>query len=156
LRKQICPKTENDEQDLKLFPKFPKNDKSQCTTEEKIETANVEVYCNRDYLEDLLEREKTKNKHRNEKIMLENYLNLVTNEELKVNFLLKILTKAINEHKMYSIYGTLPPLKTSLDNRGWIEKKAIRRIKEIIPNADISEGIYVSTHVVISCINLKK
>jgi len=90
-----------------------------------------------------LERENTKKKQRNGNIMLEDYLQLVTNEQLRFNFLLKILTKAISEHKMYSIYGTLPPLKTSLDNRGWVEKKAIRRIKDVSSTADLYEGIYV-------------
>jgi len=154
LRKQIRPKSENDEQDLKLFLKS--DNKSRCATEEKTETANVEIYCNRNYLEELLERENAKKKQRNGNIMLEDYLQLVTNEQLRFNFLLKILTKAISEHKMYSIYGTLPPLKTSLDNRGWVEKKAIRRIKDVSSTADLYEGIYVWRHTAISCTNLKK
>jgi hypothetical protein len=109
-------------------------------------------------LEELLERENAKKKQRDENIILEDYLKLVTNEQLRFNFLLKILTKAINEHKMYSIYGTLPPLKTSLDNRGWIEKKAIRRIKEVSSTTDLCEGIFVRRYAAInlSCINLKK
>lgn len=99
---------------------------SQCAPK-KVETANAEVSCNRENLDELLEAENDKI-DRNGNIVLKKYLELTTDAETRNNFLLRILTKAINKHKCYAIHGTFPALRKPLANRGWIEKRAIRRM----------------------------
>ncbi|EGI65850.1 Tubulin glycylase 3B [Acromyrmex echinatior] len=42
--------------------------------------------------------------------------------------------KAVDEHKCYVICGTFPVLKKPLTDRGWIDKKAIRKMISISPN----------------------
>lgn len=94
---------------------------------EKVETANVGISCNREDLDELLEAEKNE-VDRNGNIALKKYLEMITDAEIRINCLLKILTKAISEHKCYVIHGTFPSLRRPLANRGWIEKRAIRKM----------------------------
>lgn len=99
-----------------------------------METADAEICCNREDLDELLE---TKKNDHNGNIVLKKYLQLITDPEIKISFLLKTLTKAIQEHKCYIIYGTFPALRKPLANRGWIEKRAIRKM---IPVSDMYAG----------------
>ncbi|XP_036139060.1 tubulin glycylase 3A-like [Monomorium pharaonis] len=101
---------------------------------ETIKTANVETCCNREDLEELLRAEDKESDQENGNIILTDYLKLVTNDEAKINLLLKILIKAVNEHKCYMICGTFPSLKKPLMDRGWIEKRAIRKMISIFSN----------------------
>lgn len=110
---------------------------SQCAPK-KIKTADAEICCNREDLEELLVTEKKETDQETGNIILKEYLKLVTSAEVKIKFLLKILTTAINEHKSYVICGTFPPLRKSLADRGWIEKRAIRKIISMTP--DMYEG----------------
>ena len=105
---------------------------------EPARTANAEILCNRDDLDDLLEEEEKKNVNTHGKIILREYLKLLSTEEARINFILKVLTKAVNEHKVFAIYGIFPPLRKPLGKRGWIEKRFIRRMLSMSP--EISEG----------------
>lgn len=106
---------------------------SQCAAE-TIKTTDAEICCNREDLEELLEAEDKESDRENGNIVLMDYLKLVTNDEAKTNLLLKILTKAVNEHKCYVIYGTFPTLRKPLTDRGWIEKKAVRKMISLASN----------------------
>jgi len=106
---------------------------SQCVIE-AIKTVDAEICCNREDLEELLGMENKENDREDGNIILTDYLKLITNDEARVNLLLKILTKAVNEHKCYVIYGMFPVLRKPLMNRGWIEKRAIRKMISIAPN----------------------
>lgn len=99
-----------------------------------MKTADVEICCNREDLEDLLGAEDKKSDPENGNIILSDYFKLVTNDKTRINFLLKVLTKAVNEHKCYVICGTFPTLRKPLTDRGWIEKRAIRKMISITPN----------------------
>lgn len=98
------------------------------------QNADVEICCNREDLEDLLEAQDKESDQETGNIILIDYLKLVTNNETRINLLLKILTKAVNEHKCYVICGTFPILKKPLTDRGWIEKRAIKKMISIAPN----------------------
>ena len=65
-------------------------------------------------------------------------MRLLNSENAKINFILKILSKAVNEHKIFVIYGIFPPIRKPLGQRGWIEKKFIRKMLSMSP--EISEG----------------
>lgn len=106
---------------------------SQCAAE-TIKTADAEICCNRENLEELLEAEDKESDRENGNIVLMDYLKLVTNNDAKINFLLKILTKAVNEHKCYVICGTFPTLRKPLTDRGWIEKRTIRKMISLASN----------------------
>lgn len=106
---------------------------SKCASE-TIKTTDAEICCNREDLEELLGAEDKESDRKNGNIILTDYLKLVTNDEARINLLLKILTKALNEHKCYVIYGTFPALKKPLTNRGWIEKRAIKKMISTAPN----------------------
>lgn len=108
------------------------------TNVEPVRTANVEILCNRDDLDDLLEEEEKENVNTYGKIILREYLSLLSAEDAKINFILKVLTKAVNEHKIFVIYGTFPVLRKPLGRRNWIEKRFIRRMLSMSP--EISEG----------------
>ncbi|XP_076761407.1 tubulin glycylase 3A-like [Xylocopa sonorina] len=105
---------------------------------EPVKTANAEILCNRDDLDDLLDEDDNENANSHGKIILREYLRLLTTEEAKINFILKILQKAVNEHKIFVIYGTFPVLRKPLGKRGWIEKRFIRRMLAMSP--EISEA----------------
>lgn len=111
---------------------------SQCAVE-TIKTADAEICCNREDLKELLETDKESDQE-NGNIILTDYLKLVTNDEARINLLLNILTKAVDEHKCYVICGTFPVLRKPLMDRGWIEKRAIRKMIAIPPHA--YEGTY--------------
>lgn len=146
LRNQIRPKCEkDDEQDLKLILTVPKVDvKSQCARKGKIEMANAGIYCNRDDPEELLKPENAEDDPReNGNIIMEEYSKLLRNEKIRTNFLLKILERAVSEHKVYTIYGTFPPLKKPLVDRGWIDKRIIRRMRDISASSNVCEGTWV-------------
>lgn len=113
------------------------NNDSQSTIE-KIKTVDAEICCNRENLEELLEAKDRESDQENGNIILTEYLKLVTSDEAKINVLLKILTKAITEHKYYVIYGTFPALRKPLTDRGWLEKRAIRKMISMTP--DTCEG----------------
>ncbi|XP_076389073.1 tubulin glycylase 3A-like isoform X4 [Megachile rotundata] len=98
------------------------------TIQEPVKTANVEILCNRDDLDDLLKEYEKENEQAQGRVIIRDYLKLLTNEEAKVNFILKVLTKAVNEHKIFVIYGNFPVLRKPLGRRGWIEKRFIRRL----------------------------
>ncbi|XP_020721942.2 tubulin glycylase 3A [Bombus terrestris] len=108
------------------------------TNVEPVRTANVEILCNRDDLDDLLEEEEKENVSTYGKIILREYLSLLSAEDAKINFILKVLTKAVNEHKIFVIYGTFPVLRKPLGRRNWIEKRFIRRMLSMSP--EISEA----------------
>ncbi|XP_068981011.1 tubulin glycylase 3A-like [Bombus flavifrons] len=108
------------------------------TNVEPVRTANVEILCNRDDLDDLLEEEEKENVNTYGKIILREYLSLLSAEDAKINFILKVLTKAVNEHKIFVIYGTFPVLRKPLGRRNWIEKRFIRRMLSMSP--EISEA----------------
>lgn len=110
------------------------------TNVEPVRTANVEILCNRDDLDDLLEEEEKENVNTYGKIILREYLSLLSAEDAKINFILKVLTKAVNEHKIFVIYGTFPVLRKPLGRRNWIEKRFIRRMLSMSP--EISEGCW--------------
>ncbi|XP_071555378.1 tubulin glycylase 3A-like [Temnothorax nylanderi] len=133
---QICPKNaSNGEKDVRLILTVPKLEiNSQCAAE-TIKTADAEICCNREDLEELLGAEDKESDREDGNIILTDYLKLVTNDEARINLLLKILTKAVNEHKCYVICGTFPALRKPLTDRGWIEKRAIRKMISIAPNA---------------------
>lgn len=139
IKTQICPKSTSDEEkDLRLILTVPKlENNSQCGAR-KIKTVDAEICCNREDLEELLEAKDKKTDQKDGSIILTEYLQLVKNSETRINLLLKILTKAINEHKCYVICGTFPALKKPLANRGWIEKRAIRKM--ILMTPDMCEG----------------
>ncbi|XP_072767278.1 tubulin glycylase 3A-like [Anoplolepis gracilipes] len=132
---QICPKSaSNGEKNLQLLLTVPKlNINSQCEVE-RIKTVDAEIGCNRENLEELLEAEDRENNQENGNIILTEYLKLITDDEAKINFLLKILTRAIIEHKYYVICGTFPALRKPLADRGWLEKRAIRKMISISPD----------------------
>lgn len=108
------------------------------TNIEPIKTANAEILCNRDDLDDLLMDEEKENENTYGKIILREYMRLLNTENAKINFILKILSKAVNEHKIFVIYGIFPPIRKPLGQRGWIEKKFIRKMLSMSP--EISEG----------------
>ncbi|KYN04107.1 Tubulin glycylase 3A [Cyphomyrmex costatus] len=132
---QICPKDVNeDEKNMQLILTVPNMKiNSQCASE-TIKTADAEICCNREDLKELLGTDKESDRE-NGNIILTDYLKLITNDEARINLLLKILTKAVDEHKCYVICGTFPVLRKPLTNRGWIEKRAIRKMISIPPNA---------------------
>nr|XP_012142811.1 PREDICTED: tubulin glycylase 3A-like isoform X3 [Megachile rotundata] len=103
------------------------------TIQEPVKTANVEILCNRDDLDDLLKEYEKENEQAQGRVIIRDYLKLLTNEEAKVNFILKVLTKAVNEHKIFVIYGNFPVLRKPLGRRGWIEKRFIRRLFSTSP-----------------------
>lgn len=105
---------------------------------EPVKTANAEVLCNREDLDDLFGDEEKENEYTHGKIFLREYLRLLTTEQAKISFILKVLTKAVNEHKVFGIYGTFPVLRKPLGKRGWIEKRSIRRMLSMSP--EMSEG----------------
>ncbi|XP_067211638.1 tubulin glycylase 3A-like [Linepithema humile] len=130
---QICPKS-NEGKDLRLILTVPKLEiNSQCASK-KIKTVDAEICCNREDLEELLEAKDKKTDQEDGNIILTEYLKLVTNSETRINLLLKILTKAINEHKCYVICGTFPALRKPLADRGWIEKRAIKKMILMTPD----------------------
>lgn len=141
---QIYPRNaSNAEKNLQLLLTVPKlNINSQCA-DERIKTVDAETCCNRENLPELLEMENRENDQENGNIILEEYLKLVTNDETKINFLLNVLTRAITKHKYYVIYGTFPVLKKPLADRGWLEKKAIKKIISTIP--ETYEGCILNT-----------
>ncbi|XP_076679282.1 tubulin glycylase 3A-like [Andrena cerasifolii] len=100
---------------------------------EPVKTANAEVLCNREDLDELLGDEEKENDYTHGKIFLREYLRLLTTEQAKISFILKVLTKAVNEHKVYGIYGTFPVLRKPLGKRGWVEKRSIRRMLSMSP-----------------------
>lgn len=100
---------------------------------------DAEICCNRENLEEILEAKDRENDQENGNIILTDYLKLVTDDEAKINFLLRVLTRAIIDHKYYVICGTFPALRKPLADRGWLEKKAIRKIISMTP--DTYEGI---------------
>ncbi|XP_026672887.1 tubulin glycylase 3A-like [Ceratina calcarata] len=108
------------------------------TNVEPVQTANVEILCNRDDLDELLEEDEKENENTYGRIILREYLRLLTNKEAKINFILKVLQKAVNEHKIFVIYGTFPVLRKPLGRRGWIEKRFIRKMLSMSP--EISEA----------------
>lgn len=118
---------------------------SQCASE-TIKTADAEICCNREDLEELLGAENKESDRENGNIILTDYLKLVTNDEVRINLLLKILTEAVNEHKCYVICGTFPALKKSLTDRGWIEKRAIRKMISTAPNMYKGRIFYFGDH----------
>lgn len=122
-------------------PKFKIN--SQCAAE-TIKTADVEICCNREDLEELLKTEDKESDPENGNIIWTDYLKLVTKDESRINLLLKILTKAVTEHKCYVICGTFPVLRKPLTDRGWIEKKAIKKMLSIDTNTYVGRTIYIS------------
>ncbi|XP_011877280.1 PREDICTED: uncharacterized protein LOC105567214 [Vollenhovia emeryi] len=125
----------NGEKDLRLTLTVPKLEiNSQCTVE-TTKTADAEICCNREDLEELLEAEDEDSDRAGGNIILTDYLKLIRNDETRINLLLKILTKAVNEHKCYVICGTFPALRKPMTGRGWIEKRAIRKMMSIAPNA---------------------
>ncbi|XP_025267473.1 tubulin glycylase 3A-like [Camponotus floridanus] len=132
---QIYPKSaSNEEKNLQLVLTVPKlNINSQCA-DERIKTVDAEICCNRENLEEILEAKDRENDQENGNIILTDYLKLVTDDEAKINFLLKVLTRTIIDHKYYVICGTFPALKKPLTDRGWLEKKAIRKIISTIPD----------------------
>ncbi|XP_076625727.1 tubulin glycylase 3A-like isoform X2 [Colletes latitarsis] len=103
------------------------------TGSESAKTANAEILCNREDLDDLLGEEDKENEHGHGKIVLREYLKLLTTEQAKISFILKMLTKAVNEHKIFVIYSTFPVLRKPLSKRGWIEKRSIRRMLSMSP-----------------------
>ncbi|XP_011053755.1 PREDICTED: tubulin glycylase 3A-like [Acromyrmex echinatior] len=135
---QICPKDVNpDEKNLQLiltdFPKLKINSQREVEIQTQIiKTADAEICCNREDLKELLGDQESDQEKGN--IILTDYLKLITNNEARINLLLKILMKAVDEHKCYVICGTFPVLKKPLTDRGWIDKKAIRKMISISPN----------------------
>ena len=119
-------------------------DSTMIANAEPARTANVKILCNRDDLNDLLEEEEKENVNTHGKIILREYLRLLSTEEAKINFILKVLTKAVNEHKVFAIYGVFPPLRKPLGKRGWIEKRFIRRMLAMSP--EILEGCSQKIH----------
>ncbi|KAG5308042.1 TTL3A glycylase, partial [Acromyrmex insinuator] len=134
----ICPKDVNpDEKNLQLiltdFPKLKINSQREVEIQTQIiKTADAEICCNREDLKELLGDQESDQEKGN--IILTDYLKLITNNEARINLLLKILMKAVDEHKCYVICGTFPVLKKPLTDRGWIDKKAIRKMISISPN----------------------
>lgn len=145
---QIYPRSaSNAEKNLQLLLTVPKlNINSQCA-DERIKTVDAETCCNRENLEELLETEDRENDQENGNIILAEYLKLVTNDETKINFLLKVLMRAITEHKYYVICGTFPVLKKPLADRGWLEKKAIKKMISTIP--ETYEGCFFKYFVIV-------
>ncbi|XP_014487974.1 PREDICTED: tubulin glycylase 3A-like isoform X3 [Dinoponera quadriceps] len=137
---QISPKSDAGK-DSRLTETTPKLKIDLQRAFEKRATVNAEVCCNREDLDELLEAEKNEADH-NGNIVLKKYLELTTDVEVRTSFLLRILMKAVNEHKCYVIHGVFPALKKPLANRGWIEKRAIRKMI-LIPDiyTDSSEQI---------------
>lgn len=135
----------------KIYPKDPKeieeesklifnkvSDPIMITNIEPTKTANAEILCNRDDLDDLLMDQEKESENTYGKIILREYMRLLNSENAKINFILKILSKAVNEHKIFVIYGIFPPIRKPLGQRGWIEKKFIRKMLSMSP--EISEG----------------
>lgn len=114
------------------------NINSQCAVE-RTKTVDAEICCNRENLEEILGAKDRESDQENGNIILTEYLKLVTDDETKINFLLKILTRAIIDHKYYVICGTFPALRKPLADRGWLEKKAVRKMISMTP--DTYEGI---------------
>ncbi|XP_011701651.1 PREDICTED: tubulin glycylase 3A-like [Wasmannia auropunctata] len=134
---QICRKdASNVEKDLRLILTVPKLkiNSQLCSAETINKTADAEICCNRENLEELFEAENNESDRENGNIILTDYLKLVKNDEVRINLLLKILTKAVDEHKCYMICGTFPILKKPLTDRGWIEKRAIKKMISIASN----------------------
>ncbi|KAI4504527.1 hypothetical protein M0802_000077 [Mischocyttarus mexicanus] len=111
---QICPKIMNKNQEDMIN-----------IVEEKKSAA---ICCNRNNINDLLEEENKENESDHGSILLKECLKLLTTSEAKINFILKILTKALNERKIFVISGIFPVARKPLNKRGWIEKKAIRKM----------------------------
>ncbi|XP_012054066.1 PREDICTED: uncharacterized protein LOC105617099 [Atta cephalotes] len=138
---QIYPKDVNtDEKNLQLILTVPKLKSNSQYATETIKTADAEICCNREDLKELLGADKESDQE-NGNIRLTDYLKLITNDEARINLLLKILTKALAEHKCYVIYGTFPVLRKPLTARGWIDKKAIRKMISIPPNTYEGHGL---------------
>ncbi|XP_043791514.1 tubulin glycylase 3A-like isoform X2 [Apis laboriosa] len=114
-----------------------------------IKTANAEILCNRDDLDDLLMDEEKENENTYGKIILREYMRLLNSENAKINFILKILSKAVNEHKIFVIYGIFPPIRKPLGQRGWIEKKFIRKMLSMSP--EISEAGLETVEKLLRC-----
>ncbi|XP_061939647.1 tubulin glycylase 3A-like isoform X2 [Apis cerana] len=119
------------------------------TNIEPIKTANAEILCNRDDLDDLLMDEEKENENTYGKIILREYMRLLNSENAKINFILKILSKAVNEHKIFVIYGIFPPIRKPLGQRGWIEKKFIRKMLSMSP--EISEAGLETVEKLLRC-----
>ncbi|XP_011642089.1 uncharacterized protein LOC105430292 [Pogonomyrmex barbatus] len=136
---QICPKNASSgEKDLRLILTVPKFGINSQRAAETIKTMDAEICCNREDLEELLRTNDKENDQKDGNIILTDYLKLVTNDEAKINLLLKILTKAVNEHTCYVICGTFPTLRGPLADRGWIEKRTIRKMMSTV--SDTYEG----------------
>lgn len=114
------------------------SDSLMLANEEPVKTANAEILCNCDDINELIEEEKRKRVDNHGRIIFREYLNLLTTEEAKVEFILKVLTKAVNERTIFAIYGIFPALRKPLGRRGWVEKRFVRRMLSMSP--DISEG----------------
>lgn len=96
-------------------------------------TANAEILCNREDLDDLYSENEKKEEDNHGRIVLKDYLKLLSTEQAKINFILMMLSKAVNEHKVFVIYGSFPVLRKPLGKRGWIEKRYIRRMISMSP-----------------------
>lgn len=119
---------------MRLILTVPKSKANKQCVAETIKTADAEICCNREDLEELLGAEHKENDRENGNIILTDYLKLITNDEARINLLLKILTIAVNEHKCYVICGSFPSLRKPLMDRGWVEKRAIRKMISISLN----------------------
>ncbi|XP_076179903.1 tubulin glycylase 3A-like [Ptiloglossa arizonensis] len=135
VRKKIYPNdTKTTEEESRLILRLTDSNmhsQSAITDPKPVKTANAEILCNREDLSDLLDEEEKENDYG--KIVLREYLKLLTTEQAKINFILKMLTKAKIEHKIFVIYGTFPVLRKPLGRRGWMEKRSIRRMLSMSP-----------------------
>lgn len=125
---------------MRLTLTIPKvNENSQCAkTTRKIKTADAEICCNREDLQELFGVNDERDEEESGNIKLTEYLKLMTNDKIRINFLLTILTKAVKEHKCYVICGTFPILRKPLADRGWVEKKSVRKMISLSP--DVFQG----------------
>lgn len=96
-------------------------------------TTNAEILCNREDLNDLFSENDKQEEDNDGRIVLKDYLKLLSTEQAKINFILMMLSKAVNEHKVFVICGTFPVLRKPLGKRGWIEKRYIRRMISMSP-----------------------
>ncbi|XP_076643205.1 tubulin glycylase 3A-like [Halictus rubicundus] len=100
---------------------------------EPVKTANAEILCNRENLNDLIGEKNKEDENDHGRIVLKDYLKLLTSDQAKISFILSMLTKAVNEHKIFVIFGSFPVLKKPLTKRGWVEKRYIRRMISMTP-----------------------
>ncbi|XP_076377190.1 tubulin glycylase 3A-like isoform X1 [Megalopta genalis] len=100
---------------------------------EPVRTANAEILCNREDLSDLLDERDKEEENEHGRIVLKDYLKLLTTDQAKISFILTMLTKAVNEHKIFVIFGSFPALRKPLGKRGWIEKRYIRKMISMTP-----------------------